>query len=163
MTLYPLDTKLIYKKKGYGFMLNVVMMMGRLTADPEVRVSQNNNEFVTFSLAVQRPKPKDAEAQTDFFNCAAWNGTAKIISSYFGKGDLIVIQGTLRKRSWVDNEGRTRYSEQIIVKNVYFTGNQRKSEDTLPPTPPELNDFNILTQNDMSDYEEILTDDGVPF
>lgn len=147
-------------------MLNYVMMMGRLTADPELRTTENGNEFSTFSIAVQRPKPKDGEAQTDFFNCVAWRNRARIVSEWYHKGDMIMIVGTLHNRRWTDKNGNNRISEQIIVKEIHFTGGQKKSSgavSNLPSAPDEFNDFTVLTESDLAEFEEVLTDDGVPF
>lgn len=145
-------------------MLNYVMMMGRLTADPELRTTEKGSEFTAFSIAVQRPKPKDGEAAVDFFNCVAWKSRAKIVSDWYHKGDMIMVVGTLRNRRWTDKNGSNRISEQIIVKEIHFTGGQRRnSEDALPPTPDDLNGFTVLSETDLSEFEEILSDDGAPF
>lgn len=126
-------------------MLNYVMMMGRLTADPELRTTENGNEFATFSIAVQRPKPKDGDNETDFFNCVAWRNRAKIVSEWYHKGDMIMIVGTLRNRRYTDKNGNNRIAEQIIVKEIHFTGGQRKSnvqatqiETSLSGSLPEI-------------------------
>lgn len=146
-------------------MLNYVMMMGRLTADPELRTTQNGNDLATFSIAVQRPKPKDGEAATDFFNCVAWRSRAKIVSEWYHRGDMIMVVGTLRNRRWTDKNGNNRITEQIIVKEIHFTGGQKRNDgiSNLPPTPDELSDITILSESDLAEFEEVLTDDGVPF
>lgn len=147
-------------------MINYVMMMGRLTADPELLTTANGNDFTAFSIAVQRPKQKDGEAETDFFNCVAWRNRAKIISEWYHKGDMIMIVGTLRNRRYTDKNGNNRIAEQIIVKEIHFTGNQRKSNETasnLTPKPDELNGFTVLSESELAEFEDVLTDDGVPF
>lgn len=142
-------------------MLNRIMMMGRLTADPELRNTQNGTELATFGVAVQRPKSKDGEAETDFFNCIAWKNRAKIVSEYYHKGDMILIEGTLRNRRWTDEEGKNHKIDQIVVTNIHFTGGQKKNE--ISDVPAELNDFNTLSESDLEGFEELLNDDGVPF
>lgn len=150
-------------------MLNYVMMMGRLTADPEVRSTESGSELATFSIAVQRPKRKDgAESGADFFNCVAWSGKARIVSEWYHKGDMIMIVGTLRNRKYTDKNGNKRTYEQIIVKEIYFTGGQKKnscsSDDSdLPPTPDELKKMTVPNEEDIADIEDFLDDDGVPF
>lgn len=146
-------------------MLNCVMMMGRLTAEPDLRLTESGNNFATFSIAVQRPKPKDGEATADFFNCVAWQNRAKIVTDWYHKGDMIMLVGTLRNRRWVDKNGNNRITEQIIVKEIHFTGYHKKSEaaSDLPVTPNELDDFTILSESDLAEFEDVLNDDGVPF
>lgn len=142
-------------------MLNMVMMMGRLTADPELRNTQSGTELATFGVAVQRPKPKDEEAETDFFNCIAWKNRAKIVSDYYHKGDMILIEGTLRNRRWTDEEGKNHKIDQIVVTNIHFTGGQKKADKL--ETPSELNDFSTLSEKDLEDFEEIFNEENLPF
>ncbi len=146
-------------------MLNYVMMLGRLTAEPELRTTESGNDFATFSIAVQRPKPKDGEAAADFFNCIAWQSRAKIVTEWYHKGDIIMLVGTLRNRRWVDKNGNNRISEQIVVKEIHFTGSQKKNEaaSNLPATPDTLDDFTVLSESDLAEFEDVLDDDGVPF
>lgn len=146
-------------------MLNYVMMLGRLTAEPELRTTESGNDFATFSIAVQRPKPKDGEAAADFFNCIAWQSRAKIVTEWYHKGDMIMLVGTLRNRRWVDKNGNNRISEQIVIKEIHFTGSQKKSEaaSNLPATSDTLDDFTVLSESDLAEFEDVLDDDGVPF
>lgn len=150
-------------------MLNYVMMMGRLTADPEMRVSQSGDAYATFSIAVARPKPKDGEAETDFFSCIAWKSTAKFISDWFAKGSLILIVGTLRNNRYTDKDGNNRISEEIVVKEVQFTGEKKKSaEDKAEPEKNNNPDkLPPLTDEDVAEFERAIIEeygeDGVPF
>ena len=146
-------------------MLNCVMMIGRLTAEPRLRTSESGNNFATFSIAVQRPKPKFGEAGTDFFNCVAWQRQAGVVMDWCHKGDMIMIVGRLRNHPWVDKNGNNRISEQIVIKEIHFTGSQKKSEaaSNLPATPDTLDDFTILSESDLAEFEDVLDDDGVPF
>jgi single-strand DNA-binding protein len=143
-------------------MLNYVMMMGRLTADPELRTTENGTDFTAFSVAVQRPKQKDKDPETDFFNCIAWRNRAKIVAEWYHKGDMIMFVGTLRNRRYTDKNGNNRYAEQIIIKEIYFTGGKKSgSNEDLPSTPEELSDFTVLSGNDIAEKFEDF--DGVPF
>lgn len=141
-------------------MLNYVMMLGRLTADPEMRTTESGAEFTAFSVAVQRPKSKDKETETDFFDCIAWDKRARVICDWYSKGSLIMIVGALRNRRYTDKNGNNRVANQIVVREVHFTsGNQKKNDDELPPTPDELKDFTVISDADIPDLDE----DETPF
>lgn len=140
-------------------MLNNITIMGRLTADPTVKKTPNGTLVCNFSIAVQRPKKKDSETETDFFNCVAWNGAAELIEKYFSKGNMIAIQGYLRNDIYLKNNEK-RTVTRIIVKTISFTGEHRKEGD-------ESSSINPTTENipNISDEEIdlMLSDDGVPF
>lgn len=127
----------------------MVMMMGRLTADPELRALENGKEYVKFSIAVQRPKTeKNSDPGADFFSCMAWEGVARTINQWYVKGDLIFIQGVLHNNHYTDKENVKHYSEQILVKQVHFTGSKRKDDGSN----------NIQPENDLSFSEEALSE-----
>ncbi len=109
--------------------MNKVILMGRLTKDPELRYTSNNNTAVcSFSLAVDRRFSKPGEEkQADFFNIVAWRNQAEFCSKYFTKGLKVVVVGSLQNRSWDDNEGKKRYITEVIADEVYFA-DSRKSE-----------------------------------
>lgn len=116
--------------------MNKVILMGRLTKDPEIRYTQNNTPVCNFTLAVDRRFSK--EKQADFINCQAWQKTAEFISKYFQKGLMIAVVGSIQTRTWEDNEGKKRYITEVIVDEAYFTGSKSKTEtdkatDTWPP------------------------------
>jgi single-strand DNA-binding protein len=116
--------------------MNKVILMGRLTKDPEIRYTQNNTPVCNFTLAVDRRFSKDKQA--DFINCQAWQKTAEFISKYFQKGSMIAVVGRIQTRTWEDNEGKKRYITEVIVDEAYFTGSKSKTEtdkatDTWPP------------------------------
>lgn len=144
-------------------MLNHIAIQGRLTADPELKTTAEGTSYCRFSIAVDRPgKNESGEKTADFFNCIVWRKTAEIVSNWFGKGDWITIVGSLRNHTWMkDDEKRT--STQILVKEVHFTGgkkNDREEKPELPATPPELEGINDF---DLSEFEEILSGEDVPF
>lgn len=112
-------------------MLNHIIIMGRLTRDPELRNTSSGTPVVSFTVAVDRDfSGKDGgEKQTDFIDCTAWRGTAEFISKYFAKGSMIVVAGRLEIRNWIDKEGNKRRNAEVVADSVYF-GESRKSQET---------------------------------
>ena len=111
-------------------MLNHIVIMGRLTRDPELRYTQSNVAVASFSVAVDRDFSKDgAEKQTDFIDCVAWRQTGEFVSKYFTKGSMAVVSGRLQIRDWTDREGGKRRSAEIIADNVYFGESKRSGGD----------------------------------
>ena len=107
-------------------MLNVVIMMGRLTADPELKRTGSGIAVARFRIAVERDyAPKDGEKKTDFFECVAWRQTGEFISKYFTKGRMIVVHGSLEAKEWNDRDGNKRYGTEINVDNAYFGDSKR--------------------------------------
>lgn len=109
-------------------MLNEVILMGRLTRDPELRRTGNGTAVASFSLAVDRDfKGQDGERETDFIDIVAWRGTAEFVSKYFTKGRMAVVKGRLQVRDWTDKDGAKRRSTEVLAESVYF-GDSRRSE-----------------------------------
>ena len=103
--------------------MNSVSLIGRFTRDPELRSTETGTSVCSFSLAVQRGyRNKDGEYEADFINCVAWKNSAEFISKYFKKGQQIGVQGELQARKWSDDEGKTRYATEVIVRNTTFVG-----------------------------------------
>lgn len=110
-------------------MLNVAIIMGRLTRDPELRRTNSGKPVTSFTVAVDRDfAAQGQEKETDFIDCVAWNGTAEFVSKYFTKGSMIVVNGRLQLRSWTDKEGNKRRSAEILAGNVYF-GESKKQDN----------------------------------
>ena len=104
-------------------MLNKVVIMGRLTADPELRYTNTNQVPVaSFAVAVDRRLTKDREKETDFFNVVAWQATAEFVTKHFAKGQPICVEGRLRQRMWKDENGKNRYAVEVIAESVHFAG-----------------------------------------
>ena len=103
-------------------MLNRIIIMGRLTRDPELRRTQSGLAVCTFTVAVDRDyQPKDgSEKQADFIDVVAWRQTAEFVSKYFSKGRMIVVEGSLQSRKWQDKNGQNRVSWEIQADNLYF-------------------------------------------
>ena len=112
-------------------MLNHIIIMGRLTRDPELRRTGSGVAVTSFSLAVDRDfTPKDGgERETDFIDCVAWRSTGEFVSKYFSKGRMAVVSGRLQIRSWTDKEGNKRRTAEVVADNVYF-GDSRQRDDS---------------------------------
>lgn len=112
-------------------MLNKIIVMGRLTRDPELRYTQNQTPVASFTLAVDRDL---GEKQTDFLDCVAWKKTAELVNNYFRKGGMAVVAGRLQSRQWQDKDGNKRTNWEIVVDNVYF-GESRQREEGRQQKP----------------------------
>ena len=111
-------------------MLNRIILMGRLTRDPELRHTQAGTPVASFSLAVDRDfKSRDGgERATDFIDIVAWRATAEFVSKYFTKGRMAVVEGRLQLRDWTDRDGNKRRSAEVVADNVYFGDSKRDAE-----------------------------------
>ena len=109
-------------------MLNRVVLMGRLTADPELKTTPNGVSVTSFSIAVDRSYVKSGEERkADFFNIVCWRQTAEFVCRYFSKGSMIAVDGQLQSRSFQAKDGSNRYVVEIVADNVSFTGERRDS------------------------------------
>ena len=117
-------------------MLNVIVLTGRMTSDPELKTTDNQTPVVSFSLAVQRNyKNKDNDQYpTDFINCVAWRNTAEFIAGYFKKGSMITVEGSLESRKYTDKEGNTRTAYEVKVEHAYFGDSGKKPEEVTKAT-----------------------------
>ena len=145
-------------------MTNITILTGRLTADPELRVT-GETKLCKFRIAVDRPKKKGAEtAETDFFNCTAWNHNAEFVNNMFSKGEMITIVGNLRSSSYEKN-GEKRTSVEVKVNEIHFTGGRKKPDNTgsqnadTYPTNNNNNPYN----NGGYYYADNAEDSGVLF
>ena len=118
-------------------MLNRIILMGRLTRDPELRHTQTGTPVASFSLAVDRDfKDKTTgEKSTDFIDIVAWRQTAEFVSRYFTKGRLAVVEGRLQLRDWTDRDGNKRRSAEVVAENVYFGDSKRDAEGCAYAAP----------------------------
>ena len=109
--------------------MNKIVLMGRLTRDPEVRYTQTNNVQVTnFTLAVNRKFAKQGEErQADFINIVAWNKTAEFVSKYFKKGQQVGIIGRLQTRNWEDEQGQKHYATEVVAEETYFADTKKEN------------------------------------
>ena len=144
-------------------MLNRIVIMGRLTRDPELRHTQTGTPVASFSLAVDRDfKDKQTgEKATDFIDIVAWRQTAEFVSRYFAKGRMAVVEGRLQLRDWTDKEGNKRRSAQVVAENIYFGGTGRESDRSNAPEA-SLSPYEPTT--DWDAYGGLSDDDGeLPF
>lgn len=107
--------------------MNKVILMGRLVANPELKQTATDVNVATFTIAVNRRFVKEGQQQADFIRCTAWRQQADFICKYFPKGSIICVIGNIQTRSWDDSEGKKRYSTDVMVEEVYFTGEKRDS------------------------------------
>lgn len=140
--------------------MNCVILVGRLTADPELRSTQSGVSVCSFGIAVDRRFSSGAERQADFIDCVAWRQTAEFVAKYFSKGKLIGIEGSIQTRNYEDNQGNRRKAVEVVAGQVSFVG--PKDGDTQPGK-------NTLTQQadgqaeGIEGYQEITDDGDLPF
>ena len=150
--------------------LNKVVLCGRLTADPELKSTQNGVSVVTFTLAVNRrfqSRSNDAAdgQQADFISLVAWRQTAEFISKYFKKGSALCVTGSIQTRSWQDQQGQTRYATEVVADEAMFVDSKNESGaagDQYTPdayTTPSYSSAPASTPK----FEELKTDEDLPF
>ena len=152
-------------------MLNRVILMGRLTADPELKQTPNGISVTSFSLAVDRNfTSRGAERQTDFINCVAWRQTAEFISRYFAKGRMMAVEGSLQVRNYVDKNENKRQAVEVGVDQAYFADSKNAAPSSSPapsyqsaapayaPAAPVA--FNA---GSVEDFQELDDEDDLPF
>ena len=156
--------------------MNNVSLMGRLTADPELKQTYNGVSVLSFCIAVDRPYSKDGNQQADFINIVAWRQTAEFVSKYFSKGQMIALEGCIQTRPYEDKNGNNRIAFEVIARRVCFCGgksndnrqatngnvtkdNSQPNNQSSPNIKPDESDFDSL-----DGFEEIGTpDDDLPF
>ena len=148
--------------------MNHIVLMGRLTRDPELRHTPNGVAVASFSLAVDRGyAPKDGgERQTDFIDIVAWRGTAEFVSKHFVKGQMTAVAGRLQIRDWTDKEGNKRRSAEVVADHVYFAESKRNREANTNNYTEARNDYysGFTAPVAGSEYSELEIDDGeLPF
>lgn len=139
-------------------MLNKVLLIGRMTKDPELKFTPSNVAVVAFTIAVDRKYQKQGEERkTDFINCVAWRSAAEFIAKYFTKGQMINVCGSLQTREWNDAQGQKRYATEVIVDEVNFCGD--KKSDPLNEVVNAIGG----TQYPPQGFAPVDVDDDVPF
>ena len=145
-------------------MFNLVILTGRLTADPELKYTQTNVPVCSFTIAVERKHKQGEDKQTDFINIVAWRNTAEFVSKYFSKGSMIGIEGAIQTRKYQDKDGNNRTAFEVVANNVQFVESKRpqgNGEDNLILSP-ENDPLNEL-KDKLKGFEEISGDDDLPF
>jgi single-strand DNA-binding protein len=128
--------------------------MGRLTANPELRMTPNGVPVCSFTVAVDRAYQKNGQKQTDFFNCIAWRATGEFVNAYFAKGKMIALEGSMESRKYVDKEGANRVAWELQAEQVHFCGKEGGEQSQQKP------DVNVYSADD---FEEVADDDDLPF
>lgn len=156
-------------------MLNKVILMGRLTRDPEFKQTTSGVPVCRFSLAINRQfaNKQTGERETDFVDCDAWRSTAEFISRYFSKGNMILVEGQLRNNNYEDANGVKHYSMRVLVDNVSFCESKGSGDNQQQEAPAQIQQTTApraadpasepLNIGDLGEFEEILSDGEVPF
>lgn len=137
--------------------MNKVILIGRLTRDPELRYTANNKAVCDFTIATNRPIVRDGEKVADFINCRVWNKTAENLTKYQNKGNLIAVIGRMQVDRYEDKEGNTRYSNYVLVEDLEYL--ERKKENNQEEVK-EIENFSTTTEvQQQFDY----TEEELPF
>lgn len=133
-------------------MLNKIIIMGRLTRDPELRRTQSGTAVTSFTMAVDRDfKSQSGEKETDFIDVVAWRNTGEFAAKYLAKGRMAAVEGRIQVRDWQDKEGNRRKSVEVVADNVYFADSKR---DSKPQDSRTVDD---------QEFDEIEDDGDFPF
>lgn len=130
--------------------MNNINLIGRLTADPELKTTSSGVSVCAFTLAVKRPHTSD---KTDFVNCVAWRNTAEFLTRYFTKGKMIALSGYLSSRNFEDKNGKKHTVHEVIVENTEFCGD-KKLDENATANPVDYSNVNL---------EDVTNDDELPF
>lgn len=151
-------------------MLNTAILMGRLTADPELRHTPNSIAVTSFTLAVDRSYVRSgSERQTDFIDIVAWRSTAEFVCRYFKKGQLVAVQGSIQTRLYQDKDGNKRKAFEIVADNVHFAEPKRDSSSVQRNDFSGASDFHAAgaptsySSGSNDDFQEMSIDDDLPF
>ena len=146
-------------------MLNSVILMGRLVADPELRTTTTGKSVASFRIAVDRSFQKAGEQrQADFINIVAWESQANFVTRYFQKGSMIAIQGQLQSRTYEDNSGAKRTVYEVLAREISFCGSKAESGTSAAPVAPAAPAVTPSYQTAVAgDFEEITDDEDLPF
>ena len=150
-------------------MFNKAILIGRLTADPELKQTPNGISVCSFSIAVDRRfSGRDSERKTDFLNITSWRQQAEFVCRYFHKGDVIGVEGSIQTRNYEDKNGNKRTATEIVTDNVFFTGSKANTtaggssysnNSYAAPAPAQP----AYTSGAASDFEEVESDNDLPF
>ena len=146
-------------------MLNHIVIMGRLTRDPELRRTGSGVAVASFTVAVDRDfgNRDGGERETDFIDCVAWRQTGEFVSKYFTKGSMAVVSGRLQIRNWTDKDGNKRRSAEVVADNVYF-GESKRSNDAGSYSAPAFGGYSAPASAPASDFAMLDDDDAqLPF
>lgn len=142
--------------------INTVALMGRLTANPELRTTPNGVSVTPFSIAVERKYyTASGGRQTDFIECVAWRQTAEFINKYFSKGNMIAVEGELQTRTYEDKDGNKRKVVEVVVGSVSFCGNKsntastERSKSIIDINEDDVDNGFVVVDNGETDYDDL--------
>jgi len=158
-------------------MLNTAIIMGRLTADPELKSTGSGISVCSFTVAVDRRfKGQNEERQTDFIRCVVWRQSADFLARYFKKGSMVAVTGSIQVRNYEDKNGNKREAVELVADQISFTGERPQGGNAgggyrdsvpLPEPPPENRQNNqpapAYSTASAADFDEIAGDDDLPF
>ena len=145
-------------------MLNKIIIMGRLVADPELRQTASNVSNVKFTVAVDRNyTPQGQEKQTDFISVVAWRQTAEFINKYFSKGSMIIVEGNLQTGSYTDKNNVKHYTTDVIADQVYFAESKNNAKKPQQNSSQDKEQLPSMAIGNLKDFEEIIGGDDLPF
>ena len=140
-------------------MLNHVALMGRLTADPELRYTPNGVAVASYTLAVERSRsPQGEERKVDFIDCTSWRQQAEFVSKYFRKGQLVAVEGTMQTDSYTDRQGAKRKKAFVVADRVHFAESRKEGQQAGPPASAPIPHL-IAAYGGL----DIASDDDIPF
>lgn len=155
-------------------MINSVVLMGRICKDLELKQLQSGTSSLSFNLAIERSYvDKDGERHTDFVPCVAYGKTAEFIQRFFSKGRMIAVAGELRSRNWEDKDGGNHFVLELLVNSASFTGERAETDENAPQRHEQKEEYRkpksrkaasyMANVDALGDFEDILSDEGVPF
>ena len=144
-------------------MFNLVVLTGRLTANPELKTTSNGVSVCSFSIAVDRRYKQGEDKQTDFINIVAWRGAAEFISKHFSKGSMIGVEGSIQTRKYQDKDGNNRTVYEVVANNVQFVESKRSEGNGEYSLPAPENDPLAQLQSNLEGFQEVQDDDDLPF
>ena len=144
---------------------NKVILMGNMTADPELKQTTSGISVCSFTIAVNRrgAKATDGQPTVDFIDIVAWRQSAEFVSRYFKKGNPILVCGQLQKRAWTDNQGQKRYAVEVVADEVTFASNANQGAGATASAPVTDAYASPYSNAGESTFEEIPNDDSLPF
>jgi len=146
-------------------MFNKAILIGRLTADPELKQTPSGIYLVNFRIAVDRRfKSQDGERKADFINIVCWRQQAEFVAKYFHKGDPIGVEGSIQTRDYEDRQGNKRNAVEVVADNVFFVSSKSSSAaPAVQPAAPAPAAPVAYSSGAISDFEEVETDNDLPF
>ena len=148
---------------------NKVILIGNMTADPELKQTTSGTSVCSFSIAVNRrfAKPEQGQQNVDFINIVTWRQQAEFVSRYFKKGNPILICGQIQTRMWTDNQNQKRYATEVVADEVSFVAPANAPQGTVPQGgssyTPDSYSTPAFSSAGSSNFEEIPNDESLPF